>query len=159
MAAALLVDFDVGRGSRLRFGDLGDLLDTESTLFHFRLPRVLGGALVGAALSGAGCAFQAALRNPLAEPYALGVSSGASLAAFIAITLGIDVTFLGQTGVGLAALAGAAVTVIVVWQLARVGSRAAACHLAPGRHHDRAVLLGRRRCWSSTWPASARCSA
>jgi iron complex transport system permease protein len=122
MAAALLVDFDVGRGSALRLGDLGDLLDPDSTLFQFRLPRVLGGALVGAALSGSGCAFQAALRNPLAEPYALGVSSGASLAAFIAITLGIDVTFLGQTGVGLAALAGAAATVIVVWRLARVGN-------------------------------------
>jgi iron complex transport system permease protein len=118
---ALLLDFDVGRGSRLRLSDLGDLLDTDSTLFRYRLPRVLGGALVGAALSGAGCAFQAALRNPLAEPYALGVSSGASLAAFIAIQFNVDESFLGQSGVGLAALAGAAATVVLVWRLARVG--------------------------------------
>lgn len=122
IALALLIDFDVGRGSRLRLADLGQLLDPASTLFRFRLPRVLGGALVGAALAAAGCAFQAALRNPLAEPYALGVSSGASLAAFIAIELGIDQSFLGQSGVGLAALGGAAATVVVVWRLARVGS-------------------------------------
>jgi len=122
IALALLIDFDVGRGSRLRLNDLRDLLDTDSTLFQFRLPRVLGGALVGAALAGAGGAFQAALRNPLAEPYALGVSSGASLAAFIAIELGVDRGFLGQSGVGLAALAGAAATVVLVWRLARVGS-------------------------------------
>jgi len=122
MALALLLDFDVGRGSRLRLTHLGDLLDPTTTLFQFRLPRVLGGALVGAALAAAGGAFQAALRNPLAEPYALGVSSGASLAAFIAIELGVDQTLLGQSGVGLAALAGAAATVFVVWRLARVGS-------------------------------------
>jgi iron complex transport system permease protein len=122
IAFALLIDFDVGRGSQLRWNDLGLLLDPDSTLFRFRLPRVLGGALVGAALAAAGTAFQAALRNPLAEPYALGVSSGASLAAFIAIELGIDRGFLGQSGVGLAALAGAAATVLVVWRLARVGS-------------------------------------
>jgi iron complex transport system permease protein len=122
VAAALLIDFDVSRGSRLRLSDLGDLLDTDSILFRFRLPRVLGGAVVGAALAGAGCAFQAALRNPLAEPYTLGVSSGASLAAFIAIQLNVDETVLGQSGVGMAALGGAAVTVLLVWRLARVGS-------------------------------------
>jgi iron complex transport system permease protein len=119
---ALLLDFDVGRGSELRLTDLGDLLDPSTTLFQFRLPRVLGGALVGAALAAAGSAFQAALRNPLAEPYALGVSSGASLAAFLAIELGIDQSWLGQSGVGLAALAGAAVTVLLVWRLARFGN-------------------------------------
>ena len=122
IALALIVDFDVERGSRLRMNDLRALLDTDTTLFRFRLPRVLGGALVGAALAAAGTAFQAALRNPLAEPYALGVSSGASLAAFIAIELRIDQGALGQSGVGLAALCGAAATVLLVWRLARVGS-------------------------------------
>src|SRR5687768_1458562 len=57
---ALLIDFDVGRGSELRMTDLRRLLDPDSTLFQFRLPRVLGGAVVGAALAGAGAAFQAA---------------------------------------------------------------------------------------------------
>jgi iron complex transport system permease protein len=122
IALALVIDFDVGRGSRLRLNDLSWLLDPDTTLFRFRLPRVLGGALVGAALAGAGAAFQAALRNPLAEPYALGVSSGASLAAFIAIELRVDQSVLGQSGVGLAALFGAGATVLLVWRLARVGS-------------------------------------
>jgi iron complex transport system permease protein len=122
IALALVIDFDVGRGSRLRLNDLSWLLDPDTMLFRFRLPRVLGGALVGAALAGAGAAFQAALRNPLAEPYALGVSSGASLAAFIAIELRVDQSVLGQSGVGLAALFGAGATVLLVWRLARVGS-------------------------------------
>jgi iron complex transport system permease protein len=117
---ALLVDIDVVHGGRLRLYELADLGDTRFR--EYRLPRVLGGALVGACLAGAGCAFQAVLRNPLAEPYALGVSSGASLAAFLAIHLGIDQTILGQSGIGLAALAGAALTVLLVYRLARVGS-------------------------------------
>ena len=50
------------------------------------------------------------------------MSSGASLAAFLAIQLGVDQSWLGQSGVGLAALAGAAVTVLLVWRLARFGS-------------------------------------
>jgi iron complex transport system permease protein len=116
---ALLLDIDVAHGSRLRLTALSDL--GEQRFLDYRLPRVLGGALVGACLAGAGCAFQAVLRNPLAEPYALGVSSGASLAAFVAIQLGIDRSFLGQSGVGIAALLGAAGTVLVVYRLARVG--------------------------------------
>jgi iron complex transport system permease protein len=119
MLAALLLDIDVAHGSRLRLYALADLGDAR--FLDYRLPRVLGGALVGACLAGSGCAFQAVLRNPLAEPYALGVSSGASLAAFLAIQLGIDRSFLGQSGVGLAALVGAAVTVLIVYRLARVG--------------------------------------
>lgn len=117
--AALLLDIDVAHGSRLRLYALANL--GEPRFLDYRLPRVLGGAMVGACLAGSGCAFQAVLRNPLAEPYALGVSSGASLAAFVAIQLGIDHSFLGQNGVGLAALFGAAATVLVVYRLARVG--------------------------------------
>lgn len=119
MVLALLIDIDVARGSRLRFIGFDQL---DSFRFQeYRLPRVLAGALVGACLAAAGTTFQAVLRNPLAEPYALGISSGASLAAFIAIHLGIDQTLLGQSGIGLAALVGAALTVLLVWRLARVG--------------------------------------
>lgn len=87
-----------------------------------RLPRVLAGALVGAALAAAGCAFQTALRNPLAEPFTLGISSASSFAAVLAIRWGLHTTPLGSSAVGLAALAGAAVAVYAVWRLARVGS-------------------------------------
>lgn len=119
LIAGMVIDIDVAAGSRIRLVGWDELGGYR--FLDYRLPRVLGGALVGACLSGAGCAFQAVLRNPLAEPYALGVSSGASLAAFLAIHLGIDQSFLGQSGVGLAALSGASVTVLLVWWLARVG--------------------------------------
>jgi iron complex transport system permease protein len=85
------------------------------------LPRALGAFVVGAALAGAGCTFQAILRNPLAEPFTLGISSGASLGAVIAIRFGVG-SFLGGTGEGAAAIAGAGVAVAAVWALGRVGS-------------------------------------
>src|SRR5262245_36078416 len=62
-------------------------LNTDAQIFFVaRLPRVLAAALVGSALSLAGVAFQALLRNPLASPDTLGVSAGASLGAMLAIT-------------------------------------------------------------------------
>jgi len=88
--------------------------------FQLRLPRVLGAAVIGAGLATAGCAFQAALRNPLAEPFTLGISSGSSLFAVLAIRLGLE-QWLGQGGVGIAALVGAGITVLLVWRLANVG--------------------------------------
>src|SRR5262245_7919959 len=56
--------------------------------FVARLPRVLAGAVVGAALAAAGVVFQAMLRNPLATPFTLGVSAGSSLGAMLAIIFG-----------------------------------------------------------------------
>src|SRR5262245_47003867 len=64
-------------------------------LFVTRLPRVLLGALVGMALAPAGVAFQALLRNPLADPYVLGVSGGASIAGTLAIVFGLSSGMLG----------------------------------------------------------------
>src|SRR5688572_26269993 len=114
-----------GQGWRVALIDIGSAL-TPGSLDHdafwqVRVPRVLSAAVVGAALGASGCVFQAVLRNPLAEPYTLGVSSGAALAAVIAIRLGFDSALAG-TGVGVAALAGSALTVAAVWQLGRVGS-------------------------------------
>ncbi|HVV83829.1 MAG TPA: iron ABC transporter permease [Kofleriaceae bacterium] len=95
--------------------------DLDGLVFAVRLRRVVAALLCGSALAGAGCAFQAVLRNPLAEPYTLGVSSGAALAAVIAIRLGVpDIAGIG--GVSAAAVAGALVAVLVVWQIGRVGS-------------------------------------
>jgi iron complex transport system permease protein len=90
-----------------------------------RIPRVLAALLAGAALAGAGCALQALLRNPLAEPFTLGISSGASLAAVLAIRLGLERAF-GFAGIGGAALVGATGTLLAVWRLARIGK-----HLPP----------------------------
>lgn len=94
----------------------------HAILWALRVPRVLAALVAGAALAGAGCALQALLRNPLAEPFTLGISSGASLAAVLAIRLGIEGAF-GFAGVGGAAMVGAAGTLVVVWRLARIGKR------------------------------------
>lgn len=113
-------------GWRLELLDIGAILsgdDPENAeiFLHWRLPRVLAGMIVGAGLAAAGCTFQAVLRNPLAGPFTLGISSGASLAAVIAIRFGMDATFLGNTATSIAALIGSAITVYVVWTLGKVG--------------------------------------
>jgi iron complex transport system permease protein len=114
-----------GRGLELLGLDAFDAAEPEHKIFLVRLPRVLGAMLVGAALAAAGCALQALFRNPLAEPYTLGISSGSSLAAVLAIRLGIEDAF-GGAGVGVSALAGAVATLILIERLGRVGR-----HLPP----------------------------
>ncbi len=95
----------------------------EIILFQIRLPRVVGGALIGAALATAGVLFQGLLRNPMADPYIIGTSAGAALGATIAMTLPISLAFLGFGLVPLAAFAGALASVIIVYNLARVGGK------------------------------------
>ena len=88
-------------------------------LFVARLPRTLAGALVGAALAAAGVVFQGLLRNPLATPFTLGVSSGAALGAMLAITFGWSLGLGGISTVTAASFAGAAGAVAIVYALAR----------------------------------------
>jgi iron complex transport system permease protein len=79
----------------------------HAVVFDVRLPRVLLGALAGAGLSIVGVALQALLRNPLAEPFVLGVSGGSALGATIAIVIGISgTTLLGASFVPLFAMIG-----------------------------------------------------
>jgi iron complex transport system permease protein len=82
-----------------------------------RLPRVVLGALVGAGLGASGAALQGSLRNPLAEPYLLGVSGGAAVGAVIIYALGITAT----GAVTLAAFVGSIVAVLVALAISRVG--------------------------------------
>ncbi len=120
---APLVGVTTGRGGRaLELLGPGAFAaqDPDHAILWVRIPRVLASLLVGGALAGAGCALQALLRNPLAEPFTLGISSGASLAAVLAIRLGAEGA-LGGAGVNAAALVGAAATLLVIWQLARIG--------------------------------------
>jgi iron complex transport system permease protein len=83
------------------------------------LPRIALGILVGAALSTAGAGFQALLRNPLADPYVLGVSSGAALGAIVSLVIAPHVPGLIQ----IAAFAGAAATIAAVYFLGRRGGQ------------------------------------
>jgi len=95
-----------------------DNLDAQ-IFFLARLPRALAAALVGGTLATAGVVFQALLRNPLATPYTLGISAGASFGAMVAITFGAAIPLgLPIGGVTGASLAGAGLAVLVVYALA-----------------------------------------
>ena len=94
-------------------------LNAEREIFMLRLTRVLCGLMIGAALSCAGVVFQAILRNPLAEPYILGVSSGAGLGAALAIVTGIAAA--GATILPLCAFAMAVITLGIVYALSQDG--------------------------------------
>ncbi|MBM4444943.1 MAG: iron chelate uptake ABC transporter family permease subunit [Chloroflexi bacterium] len=95
----------------------------ETILFQIRLPRVVGGAVVGGALATAGVLFQGLFRNPMADPYIIGTSAGAALGATIAMMLPVGVAFLGFGLVPILAFVGALLTVLLVYRLARVGGK------------------------------------
>jgi iron complex transport system permease protein len=109
-------------GSGLRAGDaLAALLgrggdDARAIVWELRAPRVALGLLVGGALGASGAALQALVRNPLADPYLLGLSGGASLGAVVAIVLGLSSLW----AMPLAAFAGALLTIVIVYRLALV---------------------------------------
>ncbi|HJQ10949.1 MAG TPA: iron ABC transporter permease [Gemmatimonadaceae bacterium] len=86
-----------------------------------RLPRVILGALVGAGLGASGAMLQGTLRNPLAEPYLLGVSGGAAVGAVIAFALGAG----NEASITLAAFAGSVAAVFVTLAVGRTGGRSA----------------------------------
>lgn len=88
-------------------------------VFEVRLPRVLLAALVGGSLAGAGCALQALLRNPLADPHILGISAGGSLAAVVAMVWGGALLGAAVT-VPMAAFVGAAVSTAAIFRLGQV---------------------------------------
>jgi iron complex transport system permease protein len=88
-------------------------------LTEVRLPRVSLGFVAGAALATSGMAFQALFRNALATPYTLGVSAGASLGAAIYMHLGMAATLAGIPGSAFAALAGALLSIALVYLVAR----------------------------------------
>ena len=94
------------------------------TTLHLRADSVLIASLVGAALGGAGVTYQAVLRNPLADPYLLGVSSGASLAVYIwPFIFGAAPALFGSVSQQIFAFAGGAISVAIVFLLAQRGGR------------------------------------
>lgn len=93
----------------------------EVILFKLRLPHTALVALTGAALAGSGAAYQGLFRNPLADPYLIGVASGAGLGAVAAMTLRWPATLGGMLTVPAAAFVGAIATVGLVYLLALGG--------------------------------------
>src|SRR2546428_6344924 len=86
-------------------------------VLEVRLPRVLLAFLVGASLAAVGVALQALLRNPLADPYILGVSSGAALGAVLALQMGIGWAFAGFSALHLFAFLGAGATIVTMYRV------------------------------------------
>ena len=111
------VQIDLGNAfSRdLAFNDNVD----ANILFLARIPRIILAALTGAALSVAGAILQSLLRNDLAAPFTLGVSSGAALGAVIAISLGLPYSIAGIPTVPIAAFLGSLGAISLVFSLAR----------------------------------------
>ena len=100
------------------FGQL--LFKENQTILNLRLLRIVAAVLAGSGLAVSGIALQAILRNPLAEPYLLGTSSGAGLAAVIAVILGVSRVYMPM-----AAFLGAAASIIIVYSLGRQGGKVA----------------------------------
>lgn len=93
----------------------------DAILMEVRLPRVIMGALVGSGLSVAGATYQGLFRNPLADPYLVGVAAGAGLGAALAMALPMPPALYSMGIIQLAAFLSALVTVGLVYSLARVG--------------------------------------
>src|SRR5690554_6478466 len=105
----------------------GVILDADwpatfnTIVFGIRLPHAILIALTGAALSGSGAAYQGLFRNPLADPYLIGVASGAGLGAVGVMARDWPKDLLGFYAIPAAAFAGALITVAVVYWIARLG--------------------------------------
>lgn len=101
----------------------------QTILWNIRLPRTVLIALVGAALAGSGAAYQGLFRNPLADPYLIGVASGAGLGAVLAMSIHWPYTALGLIAVPAAAFIFSLLTVLLVYLFARVGANVPATNL------------------------------
>ncbi|MFE7263683.1 FecCD family ABC transporter permease [Streptomyces sp. NPDC057592] len=90
-------------------------------VWEVRLPRVLLGAVVGAGLALSGAVLQALVRNPLADPFLLGASSGASAGAAVVVVLGVGAGMATDVALPLAAFAGSMTALVAVYAMARRG--------------------------------------
>ena len=96
---------------------------SEIIMVQIRFPRVLMGFLVGGSLAAVGVTLQALLRNPLADPYVLGVSSGSALGVSVAMLVGVGSTFLLLPLLPLFGFAGGLLALILIYRLAQSKSR------------------------------------
>jgi iron complex transport system permease protein len=104
--------------------DISDLNPNFLTIiYRVRIPRVIMAILVGTALSSAGVMYQGLFRNPMADPYIIGISSGASVAVAVAIVTGLSSTFLGFSALMIAAFIGALAVSMLVFAIARSKTR------------------------------------
>lgn len=93
----------------------------QTIFLDIRLPRTILIALVGAALAGSGAAYQGLFRNPLADPYLIGVAAGAGLGAVMAMSIRWPYTTLGLLAIPMAAFISGLLTVYIVYTIAHIG--------------------------------------
>jgi iron complex transport system permease protein len=131
------IDLGIGRvlgsiGARLHVPGVSSSLSAteESILWEIRMPRVVLAALVGAMLSLAGATYQGVFRNPLADPYLLGVAAGAGLGATLAIAY-LPEGLRGQEVMPVAAFLGGSAAVVLTYSVGR----------SAGRERDAATLV------------------
>ncbi len=123
------VEFNAGEVVRAVIAGLNgqmrglEITPRETIICYIRLPRVILAAMTGAALAASGAVYQGIFRNPMADPYVMGTSAGASLGATCAFMLPINIGFLSLGSVPLLAFAGSLVAVMLVYGLAKVGDR------------------------------------
>ncbi len=103
--------------------DVAGLSTSAAIMLHIRLPRVLVGFLVGGSLASVGVTLQALLRNPLADPYVLGVSSGAALGVSLAMLFGIGTTLALLSALPLFGFVGGLLSLVVIYRLAQSQGR------------------------------------
>ena len=115
LIGSVQIDLEKAFSRDIAFNDNVD----ANILFLARIPRIILAALTGAALSVAGAILQSLLRNDLAAPFTLGVSSGAALGAVIAISLGLPYSIAGIPTVPIAAFLGSLGAISLVFSLAR----------------------------------------
>lgn len=115
LCASVLVGISFGP-TKLNLSEL--FTSKNIVILHLRIARVILGLIAGAGLAVAGVIFQGILRNPLAEPYVLGVSSGAGLGAVLALSFHLSMQFLPLT-----AFLGAGLTMFIVYTIAKINGR------------------------------------
>ena len=134
MMVCLLVGSETLSLRKILQGPNDDVPNVDFEIFlYVRLPRVFLACIVGAALACSGVVFQAILRNPLADPYILGISSGAGLGTMVAVFFGwtIETGLWGFSPIMACAFSGAMLTIWLVWTIGRV----------TGRQHVTGLLL------------------
>lgn len=113
-------------GEKINMGTLPN--SAETIVWKIRLPRVLLAMFSGSALALAGATYQGLFRNPLAEPYILGVSAGAAFGGTVSIVFGLS-NILGIGGTSLMAFIGAILTTLIVYNLGKGQGRTSMTHL------------------------------
>lgn len=123
--AAFVCAFFIG-SSGFSVAEFGRIIDGSASqtvyniFLNIRLPRAVGAFLVGAALAVSGCCLQGVFKNPMADSFVLGVSSGAALGATVAMTFLTGMTLFGAGTTAVFSFAGALVAVFIVYNISRI---------------------------------------